>query len=364
MKKRIPLLVVALLLLANVSWAQKLDPPKLEPTPSTESQKQLINEGVALHDRGDYDGAISHYEQVLLENPANVEALYEMALSLYLKKDYQKSLEVALRAAQYKSNLLGAIYGQIGNCQDDLGRPKEALETYKAGIKLMPANYLLRYNLGLTLARTEQTEAARAEVKKAAFLNPNHTGSQNLLSIVFDRGGYRTPALLAACRFLILEPKSGRSDAALGLIQKIMQAGVSQKSANEINVFLDPSAKKDEGDFGFIDLFMSLMKAGNSTEKNKNKTEIELLVGNFDSLFGILSESIGKSDRTKFTWKYYVPYFAELKKQGHTEAFVYYINQRSSLAGVDQWLGQHQNKVSEFLNWSKGYEWPKDDSVN
>jgi hypothetical protein len=63
MKRQISVLVVTLLLLAKVSWAQKLEPSRLEPTPSTESQKQLIKEGVALHDRGDYDGAISRYEQ-------------------------------------------------------------------------------------------------------------------------------------------------------------------------------------------------------------------------------------------------------------------------------------------------------------
>src|ERR1700674_4851872 len=100
MKKQIPVLVVALLLLAKVSWAQKLEPPKLEPTPSTESQKQLIKEGVALHDQGDYDAAISRYEQVLRENPKNVEALYEMSFSYYLKKDCQKSLEMAFKAVQ------------------------------------------------------------------------------------------------------------------------------------------------------------------------------------------------------------------------------------------------------------------------
>src|SRR6267378_958663 len=123
MKRQICVLAVILLLLAKVSWAQKLEAPKLEPTPSTESQKQLIKEGVALHDRGDYDAAISRYEQVLRENPANVLALYELSFSYFLKKDCQKSLEMAFKAARYKSDLLGEIYGEIGNCQDDLGKP-------------------------------------------------------------------------------------------------------------------------------------------------------------------------------------------------------------------------------------------------
>lgn len=62
MKKRVVIVFGIVALLTATSAAQKPGPPKLEPTPSTDSQKQLIREGVALHDKGDYDGAISRYE--------------------------------------------------------------------------------------------------------------------------------------------------------------------------------------------------------------------------------------------------------------------------------------------------------------
>ena len=362
MKRMIATLGVVFFLALTVT-AQKLEPPKLQPTPSTERQKQLIREGVALHDRSDYDGAIARYQEVLKENPNSVEALYEMSFTLYAKKDYQKSLEVGYQAAKYKSDLLAPIYVQIGTCFDELGDSKKAIEVYKAGIKLSPADALLQYNLAVTYNRTGQLDDARAAVKKSASLNPAHASSQLLLASLFQKGEYKIPALLAACRFLILEPASKRSDSALRLAQKTMQAGVSPgKNPNEINIAIDMSPqKKDEGDFSSVDLFMGLAKAANSTEKGKNKTEIQLLADNFDSLFAFLSESTSKSDRSKFTWKYYVPYFVEMKNKGLVETFTYYINQRSSISGVNEWLEQNQNKVSEFLNWSKNYQWPKID---
>ncbi len=360
MKNRIIGVLAVGALLALSAAAQTLEPPKLDPTPSTESQKQLIKEGVALHDQGDYDAAISRYEQVLRENPANIEALYEMSFSYFQNNDCKKSLEIALKASVYKSDLLGAIYGEIGNCQDDLGKPKDAIETFKLGIKLLPNNYLLHYNLGLTFARLGQMEEARTSLKESATLNPDHASSQNVLSIVFDKGGYKIPSLLAASRFLVLEPTSKRSVPALQLVDKVMQAGVSPaKNGNNINIVVGTGQKKDEGDFESFDLFMGLMKAADYTEKNKGKSEIQHLVDDFNVLFAYLSESTSKSDRTKFTWQYYVPYFVEMKKQGHTEAFVYYINQQGNKAGVGEWLKQNQNKVAAFLNWSKGHDWSK-----
>ena len=86
---------------------------------------------------------------------------------------------------------------------------------------------------------------------------------------------------------------------------------------------------------------------------------MQLLTGNFQTTFAILGEQ--KGDRSKFTWKYYVPYFAEMKKQGHVEAFVYYTHQRSASPEVSEWFNQNKEKVATFLAWSKNYSWPKID---
>jgi len=362
MNKIIRAAFIIVFLLGLTAAAQKLEPPKLEPTPSTDSQKQLINEGISLHDAGDYAGAISRYEQVLNENPNNIEALYEMSYSYYVAKDYKNSIDVGYKAAQYKSPLLDATYVQIGSCYDESGDSKKAIEIYKAGIKLSPLSSLLQYNLAVTYLRTGQLEEAKAAAKKSAGLDPNHPSSQLLLSTLFDKGSYRIPSLLAAMRFLVLEPNSQRSDAALERVRRIMQAGVSPgKEGNNISIVVGTGQKKDEGDFESLELFMGLMKAANYVEKNKDKSEMQLLAGNFDSLFAFLSESSNKGDRSKFTWTYYLPYFLELKKQGHTEALAYFINQRSDMSQVNAWLQLHQNKVSDFLAWSRNYPWPKID---
>lgn len=358
MRRQIVSVITTLILSAISLQAQKLPEPKLNPTPSTPVQDELIKEGIALHDRRDFAGAIGRYEQVLKENPNNVLALYEMAFSYFAKKDYAKSIEIGYRLAAFKSDLLPRVYVQVGSAQDELGEPKKAIETYKAGIKQFPSNALIHYNLAVTQNRLGEFEEARKTLKKSAGFNPQHPSSHLLLASLFDRGGYTTPALLAACRFLVLEPTSPRSAVALDLVTKKMQGGVSQgKDANTINIFVDMSAKKDEGDFGGVDVALGLIKAAERTEDKKGKTEMQLLVGSFETTFAILSEQ--KPDNSKFVWKYYVPYFAEMKKHGHVEAFVYYTHQRRTSPEINEWLSQHRNTVASFLAWSKSYSWPK-----
>jgi tetratricopeptide (TPR) repeat protein len=280
-----------------------------------------------------------------------------MAFSYFGKKDYNKSIEISAQALKYKSDLLGPLIVQIGNAQDELGSPEKAVETYKAGIKLSPSFALLHYNMAISLQRLKKPAEARTAVKKAVSLDPNHPGSHRLLSALFYQEGYKTPALLAAYRFLVLEPSTDRAGLTLEIVKRVMQGGVNPgKNPNEINIFVDMApAKKDEGDFSSLDLFLGLARAANYTEKNRNKSQAELEIDNLSSLIAMLDES--KADRSSFTWKYYVPYFIELKKRGFVEPFWYYTNQRSGIPGVSEWLNTHVGKLSQFLVWSKSYNW-------
>ncbi|HEU4509989.1 MAG TPA: hypothetical protein VFR78_17275, partial [Pyrinomonadaceae bacterium] len=60
------------------------------------------------------------------------------------------------------------------------------------------------------------------------------------------------------------------------------------------------------------------------------------------------------------TFRYYIPYFNELKKRDYVEPFAYYVSQSSNMSGVADWIQANGTRVNEFLNWSKSYQWPKE----
>lgn len=353
------ILATILFLFSVSSVVAQIEPPKLTPTPLTDSQKRVIREGVVLHDRGDYDGAIAKYEEVLRENPENDLALYEMAYSYQMKKDYRKSLELAQKGAQYKSDNLIGFYLLMGNNLDELGEPKKAIEVYKQAIKVKPES-LLYFNLAITYSRMNNAEEAKKNLKKAVYLNPNHPSSHLVLGQLFQTTRYKIPALFAVMRFLVLEPKSRRSSIGYKIFSELMGAGVTQKSPTEINITLDTGGKKDEGDFEALELTLALTKAAGADEKEKHKSEVQLLVDQLNGQLAIVSDMEAKGDKSKFTWRYYVPYFTELKKRNHVEPFVYYISQSSEMPGVTEWLQANPDRVIEFLNWSKSYQWAKE----
>jgi tetratricopeptide (TPR) repeat protein len=341
--------------------AQQLPDPKLTPQPSTDSQTAAIREGVALHDRGDYDGAIRKYEGVLAENPSNVLALYEMSYSYSAKRDYNKSIELATRGAQYQSDQLAGFYVLIGNDLDILGQTDKAIEVYKRGLKLFPSNGALHFNLGVAYKNAGRLDDAKKSLKTSLTINPQHPGSNLLLAALFYNMGYRTPALLAAARFLALEPKGERAATALKIVREVLGGGATPGSKpNEITINVDMNAKKDEGDFAGIDMFLGLAAAVDMSDKDKGKpkTEAERLVGQFDSLITMIGEQEAKRKQTTFVFQYYVPYFEEMKRRGLVEAFVYNALQSTGLPGVREWIDANSGHVMQFLLWNKNYQWP------
>ncbi|HWN11013.1 MAG TPA: tetratricopeptide repeat protein [Pyrinomonadaceae bacterium] len=352
-------LIITILLFSTTVALGQVDPPRLDPTPSTGQQALLIRDGVKQHDRGNYDAAIKRYEEVLNENPNNVEAIYEMSFSYSMKNEPRKSLEAAYKGAMYKSDMLPAFYVQIGNNLDLLGEPEKSIKVYKAGIKMMPKMALLHFNLAVTYRNMGKLDDARKTVKHAVTLDPQHPGSHAVLAGMWHDGRYRTPSLFAAGRFLVLEPRSQRAVGLLKIVKEVMGAGVSAGPNNQINIFFDTAAKKDEGDFGSIDLILGLGKAASMTGSNKGKSEMQLLVGQFETFLAIMSEQSGKADRSKFTWKFYAPYFFEMKQKNYVEPFVYYITQVDGKEETAKWLATNKTRVADFLAWSKSFKWPE-----
>lgn len=359
-----PRMVLASLVLAAccavaVAAQQKLPEPKLAPSPSTGAQDALIREGTSLHDRGDFDGAIRKYKEVLAENPSNTLALYEMGYAYLAKKDYKKSLEAAYRGAQYKSGELRHFYLLIGNGLDMLGETAESIEVYKSALKLFPDESLLHFNLAIAYKNAGKLNEARRSAKAALATNPQHPSSHLILASLFYGGGYKTPAMLAAARFLTLESDTERASVAVRIMREVLSGGAKQGAkSNEIHISLDVNAKKDEGDFTMIDTLLGLSAAVAMSGKEK-KTDAELLVSQMDKVLSVLAEQSEKKQET-FVHRFYVPYFVELKQKGHTEAFAYNALRGSGLPGVREWLEANSGRVMQFLIWSKSYKWPAD----
>ena len=134
MKKIIGFLLVALLLCLGV-FAQ---------------ENNFITEGIKMHDKGDYTGAVEMYKKALQSNKNSIHAHYEIASSYLALKDYANTLKHANIVIARNLDYVDQAYILKGSALDLTGRKTEAIKTYNQAVKKYPKNHLLYYNLALT----------------------------------------------------------------------------------------------------------------------------------------------------------------------------------------------------------------------
>lgn len=359
------LLTLALLtLLAAAIPAQKIEKPKLTPVPPTDVQRVLIDEGIAFYARKRFDEAIRKHEQVLRENPDCVEAMYELAVSLFNKPDLVKSDEVARKGAQYKSEKLALFYSLIASNLDDNGKGEEAIALFKSAAKILKDDKSLtsqlgeiNYNLGVTYFRRKQYTEAREVLKDGVSANFTHPGANFLLAEIFTGTKYKIPGLMAAARYLGLDQKNQPrvKRAAAIILDRLKKPEEDEKTGN-INIFLDMGAPKDEGDFGMYELLTSMTGISTDEDKKANKTENQIFIESLSSLISMLGED--KKLRSTFVGKTYIPYLDAMRKAGYHETLGYLVLQTSGNSDASKWTAANPKKVLEFYEWSRAYQPP------
>ncbi len=353
---------LALFLAAAVLVAGPLPKAKRKPAPSTSEQQRLIKEGVELADSAEYEQALAKFRRVLEETPDNTSAIYESVFVYGKQKNYKECVNTGLKGAEYDSPGLNQFYQAIGNCLDDMGDSKRAIEFYSAALDRFSDDYLLAYNLGFACYRAGRATEARTALKRAIVANPNHPSSHRLLGQLYLESKENIPALLALSRFLILEPSSKRSPVVIALLRDVLGQGVHRESEHKVNITLfvpDKKTIQQEGDFSPAQLALQMAAVVPDTEEFKKEHAGELNAGLKEAFLVTFSTLLASDTKSGFARTYYAPYFAELDKRGFIEPFLYFAWRSAELPGGADYLAANQQKISDFLQWSRTYTWPK-----
>jgi len=334
-------------------------------TQDKEGAEDLVNDGIILHDRGDYAGAIKIYDKALLLDKNNYFAMAEKALTLYTMGSYAKAIEFCKEIVIIHSEEkeLWNVYCNWGNSLDALGKSEESIEVYEEGIVHFPDSYLLYFNEGIAYTTLKKYDEALPLFQKAVMANPSHAGSHNAIGRLLY-GENRIPSLMAFLRFFAIEPEGSRAVGNIELVRQMTTSNVSQKG-NVTTITIDIFALHDTtedgtvlpDDFATVDFMLSLNTALVYNKENKKKKEAERFAMLLDNL--CLSLKAGQEKNSGFYWNYYVPYFIEMQEKEFTEVFSYLVFASSGEKYVKKWFEVNRGLTQQFFKWSDNYEWYK-----
>lgn len=318
--------------------------------------KEYIKQGVVLHDSGKYKEAIESYEKALVVEKNNQDAIYEIALSNVSLRNYEEAIKNADILIKLKKDFVGKGYHLKGMSLDYLGKPQEAMDVFKKGIKTNPDYTTLYYSLAITSYRIEDVKTAEKALQDGLSRNPFHSKSHYMLAILNENK--RSKSLLALYNYLLLEPEGKTANAVYNLILSLHKIGVTEKDDKTINVNINPN---DENGFSTAEMSLSIMEAASYTDEYKSKSDFEKLSENTKSFFMILGELKEKDNLKGFWWDFYVGFFSDLAKNNDLyETFTYYISQDINSTVVETWLRKNPDRVEKLQDWVINYKRSKD----
>ncbi|MBN9294371.1 MAG: tetratricopeptide repeat protein [Flavobacteriia bacterium] len=328
--------------------------------------EKYVAEGIAHHDKGDYEGAITRYDKALELDKDNFLALSEKAMTLTALGRFNEAIICCKKVIEkYPDDKeLSAVYVTYGNAADGLKKPEKALEIYNEGIKIFPDKYQLHFNKGITLVGLQEYDEALLCFEKAIRLNPSHPGSHNAIGHILNYKKKRIASILVYGRFLMAEPESSRAKINLDILTGLVKGNVTQKNnSKSITIRLNPGllgdttedGKNRENNFSVTELLLDMTSALDFDKKYKKETEIERFIRKFELICSSLAET--KDKNSGFYWEYYAPYFIEMKEKNFISAFAHVAFISSGDKAITKWIKEHRQELYDFIQWSDQFEW-------
>ena len=147
---------------------------------------KLTQEGIALHQQGNFSEAQVIYEQILMGKPDHFDALQLLGVLFAQVKKYSQSVEFLSKALEINPNHAGA-FSNRGIALKELKQFDEALASYDQAIAVKP-DYLDAYsNRGNLLMELSRFDEALVSYDQAIKINPDYAESYGYRGITLKK---------------------------------------------------------------------------------------------------------------------------------------------------------------------------------
>lgn len=121
---------------------------------------------------GNYESALSHFENAVNKNPRRAEAWVEVGFCKVKQGRHQEGIRAYQRALQLRPGSAEA-HNRLGDAYFDMARFEDAIASYSQAVRLRPAMAEAYYNLGMTYLELGDRASAMAQSVKLAALDPD-----------------------------------------------------------------------------------------------------------------------------------------------------------------------------------------------
>lgn len=319
-------------------------------TADQQKARSLGNEAVELMDDGQYDASRELLLQAQKLDPVNPVYPYELGYAYYLEGNYKGTIKV-LKKVSKSENTIPRIFTMLGNSYDNIGKQKQAIKAYEAGMKRYPNSGLYYVELGILELRRNDINRAAGYWESGIRADPNYASNYFHLANLFAQTEEHIWTVLYGEMFLNLEPGTARTE----IISKVIYGGY--RNAIELN-----------GDTARVDFVQNMTM--NVEDLLSLKLPAPMVFGTTMMMATVRAE--GEDDvncttlhalRSAFLENWYAeghqetypnPVIERMKTiatAGHQEAYDHWLVREGDPVGWEFWVDANKEAFNAFAEW-------------
>ena len=233
------------------------------------SQKQIINQAIQFHVRGNIKEATKYYQELINQGCNDHRIFSNYGVLLKDLGKLQKAEFLYRKAIEIKPDFAEAYYN-LGIILSDLGKLEEAQFLYRKAIEIKP-DYIKAYsNLGSILSDLGKLEEAEFLYRKVIAINPNYAKAYSNLGIILSDLGKLEEAQFLYHKAIKIKPDFAEAYYNLGII--LIDLGKLEEAELSFNKAIEIKPDFAEAYFSLSDLKYSI--------NNKTKWQEQLFSEN------------------------------------------------------------------------------------
>lgn len=172
---------------------------------ATAKRASLTAQGIDYLKQGNYDKGLSTLRVALQRNPADADALFNLAIALSNKGNPDEAVELLQRLLAAEPAHAGA-WVALGVAQASQGSNTAAIESLRSAVALDPRNGYAQMNLGAILSRAGRAADGVVHLQQATQLLPSDPQAWLNLAMGLEETGNLDVAAAAYKQVLVLDP--------------------------------------------------------------------------------------------------------------------------------------------------------------
>jgi superkiller protein 3 len=182
---------------------------ELAPGQPTEEQQARLTEAQAAKEAGNYDLALSMFQDILAENPTIVTGYLGIGEVFMLKHDYGRAESAYRQSAKLAPRNFDAQLGH-GLALHMLERYEDAVKAFHRALTIDPDDVRANLSLATTYLSMNKARSAMLYAERVVQLDPNNGAARTNLGAIYEILGRNQEAIdqyLAAAELLPASPQ-------------------------------------------------------------------------------------------------------------------------------------------------------------